>query len=42
MTERQREGREREQRIDGFKMQKAVKRQRSIKSGVLGRTRMQW
>lgn len=29
-------------RIDRFRRQKAIKRQRSIKSGVLGRTRVQW
>ena len=39
--ERKRE-RGREERIDRFRRWKAIKRQRSIKSGVLGRTRVQW
>ena len=40
--ERERRERDREERIDGFRRRKAIKRQRSIKSGVLGRTRVQW
>lgn len=41
-SEKEERERDREERIDGFRRRKAIKRQRSIKSGVLGRTRVQW